>query len=883
MVVHEPGELRVAAGVLQAHRLLQAGDGLGIPQVPLAVDPEVQVAALLQHLGRIRAEGQLVPGQGLPGQVAQAHAAQAGGGAGEVLVDDELVDADGLEDLGALVAAQGADAHLGHGLEQALLEGLDVVLGDLVRGEVAREQVLGAQLPDGGQGQVGVHRPGAVAQQQSHVGHLPGLAGFHHEPGPDPGAFPDQVVVHGRGGQQAGDGRAGLVHAPVAEDQEAEPVGDGPAGGTAEVAQGLVEVALGVPFHLEQHGQGDAAEVGEDIAPQLGQVLAGEERVGQFQHVALARGRLQQVALAAHAAHQRHHDLLPERVDGRIGHLGEVLLEVAEQQLGLLRQHRQGDVDAHGTHRLLAAHGHGAEHQAQVLLGVAEGVLQPRQFLGPHRVLHRGRGQGGQADLVLGQPFRVRLRAGHLALDLLVRDHAAFLGVHQEHLAGLEPALLLDPGGVDVQHPEFAGHDHQAVGGDHPLGRAQAVAVQGGADEPAVGEGQGGGPVPGLQEVAVVLVEGLLLRGHVRIVAPGLGHQHHHHVGQAAAPGQAQEVGHLVQGLGIGGVRPGDGAEVLHHVAAEGFALEHGFPGGHPGQVAAQGVDLAVVGQQPVGVGPLPGREGVGGEPGMDQGQPAFGAGVGQVRVEGGQLLGQHEPLVDEGAGRAGADVERIEIGDLAGPLTDGAEHPLEGLRGALAADDELAEGGHGVPGRGPQGALHHRGGAPADDGLAVVHDRPLQHRHVVAAAGRIRGEEAHGHGVVPRGRQGDPFGRHLLRQQPVGNLQQDAGAVPGERVAAGGAPVGEVLQDLQPLAHDAVAGLPAEGGHEAQAAGVMFEGGIVEALTGGQRHGALPRDGAPDDRAEPDADPGPGGDPGSAACGLRMDPRFLGGIGPLE
>ena len=46
---------------------------------------------------------------------------------GEVPVDERLAQADGLEDLGAAVAGERRDAHLGHHLEDALVERLDVV------------------------------------------------------------------------------------------------------------------------------------------------------------------------------------------------------------------------------------------------------------------------------------------------------------------------------------------------------------------------------------------------------------------------------------------------------------------------------------------------------------------------------------------------------------------------------------------------------------------------------------------------------------------------------------------------------------------------------------------------------------------------------------
>ena len=67
------------------------------------------------------------------GEHVEADALDARGGAGEVVVDERLIEADGFKDLRAAIALQRADAHLGEGLEQALVDGLDEVLLGLVR------------------------------------------------------------------------------------------------------------------------------------------------------------------------------------------------------------------------------------------------------------------------------------------------------------------------------------------------------------------------------------------------------------------------------------------------------------------------------------------------------------------------------------------------------------------------------------------------------------------------------------------------------------------------------------------------------------------------------------------------------------------------------
>ena len=60
-----------------------------------------------------------VAGHGLAADTGKREAADAGGGAREAEVDDVAAEAEGLEDLRALVRLQGRDAHLGHDLEDA--------------------------------------------------------------------------------------------------------------------------------------------------------------------------------------------------------------------------------------------------------------------------------------------------------------------------------------------------------------------------------------------------------------------------------------------------------------------------------------------------------------------------------------------------------------------------------------------------------------------------------------------------------------------------------------------------------------------------------------------------------------------------------------------
>ena len=114
---------------LLPHGVLQLRDGLRIVQVILAAGAPVIIAADGQfglEIGQ-RAEGvSVLAACASSREHVQPDAFDARRGAGEVLLDQLLVEPDGFEDLRAAIALQRGDAHLREGLQQALVDGLDV-------------------------------------------------------------------------------------------------------------------------------------------------------------------------------------------------------------------------------------------------------------------------------------------------------------------------------------------------------------------------------------------------------------------------------------------------------------------------------------------------------------------------------------------------------------------------------------------------------------------------------------------------------------------------------------------------------------------------------------------------------------------------------------
>ena len=260
-------------------------------------------------------------------------------------------------------------------------------------------------------------------------------------------------------------------------------------------------------------------------------------------------------------AAQRGDQLLADGVERRVGDLGEQLGEVVEQQPGPRRQHGDGRVGAHRAQRLGAGAGHGLDQDLELLGGVAEDPLAvDDRAVGPQLVGPEG--QAVQLDQLGVQPLLVGVGGGQAGLELVVADDAALGRVDQEHAAGLEAALVHDPGRVDVEHAHLRGHDDQVVGGDPVARRAQPVAVEHRADHGAVGEGDGGRAVPRLHERRVVPVEGPLVERHRLVVLPRLGDHHQHRVGQLVAA-QVQQLEDLVEGGRVAGAGRADREDAI--------------------------------------------------------------------------------------------------------------------------------------------------------------------------------------------------------------------------------------------------------------------------------------------------------------------------------
>ena len=173
-------------------------------------------------------------------------------------------------------------------------------------------------------------------------------------------------------------------------------------------------------------------------------------RIGWRDFQALVRAGLVAEQVRARADHrdQAHHQLLADRVDRRVGDLGEVLLEVVVEQAWALGEHGDRRVRAHRADRIVAAARHRLQEEARGLPGCSRTPAGDRgsrpgrwRWAGAHS---GGSGRSSSLNWVCAQPLLVGLGLGERGLDLLVLDDAALFHVDQQHLAGLQAPLADD-------------------------------------------------------------------------------------------------------------------------------------------------------------------------------------------------------------------------------------------------------------------------------------------------------------------------------------------------------------------------------------------------------------------------------------------------------
>ena len=453
-----------------------------------------------------------------------------------------------------------------------------------------------------------------------------------------------------------------------------------------------------------------------------------------------------------------------------------------------------------------------------------------------------------QVTLVI-EPGRHLL--GHLGVLL----ELARLQVGLDHHAGAEAALGDDVSRVGDSVAEDAnlGRDVDVVVGGAPEARgAEAVAVEPAPELLAVGEDEQRGSVPSLLHAGIVVVEGLNLRVRgveIRVVAVRLRDEEHHRLRDGPA-GLDEELGDAVEVGGVGGGGVADGSEL--GLAARPHRVRHvSLSGRHPVEVTLQGVNLAVVAEEPHGLRERPLGDGVGGEAPVVDAELRLKVGVLEILVELAHDGGSKHALVHDCAAGHGADVEVLgdaghlgveRRGLLLGELSRDEELALEvvllGAGDEDLLDDGLSRLGHATDDRFVHGHL-----APAEDGEALRLDALVEDLAGLFRLRGVLGQEHHADASLALLEAVDALGLAVLPEHLPRDVAHDARAVARVVVRGARAAVLHATERRERVRHGLVRALPLERRDETDAARVSLLEDLVH-VDGAAGVGLARRDG---------------------------------------
>jgi len=156
------------------------------------------------------------------------------------------------------------------------------------------------------------------------------------------------------------------------------------------------------------------------------------------------------------------------------------------------------------------------------------------------------------------------------------------------------------------------------------------------------------------------------------------------------------------------------------------------------------------------------------------------------------------------------------------------ADPVQEALEGILveahgAADEQLLDVGLGGTGLAAHRIAIDRRVTPAKQSETLFLGDALKDTFALKTAMFFHGQEAHGDAVGSRLRQLHAKLAAFAHKEGVGNLNQDACAVAGLRVATGSASMGEVDEDLEALADNLMAFFAAYAGDQSHATSIVL------------------------------------------------------------
>ena len=238
--------------------------------------------------------------------------------------------------------------------------------------------------------------------------HFAGLAGLDDKADRGAQALADQMMMHRRASEQRRNLNAVDTGAAIRQDDDVDAVAHRGVGFAAQRGDRRLHAGgagLGRPGGVQRARLEVIAHVGDGA--DFFQVGIGEDRLPDFQALELRQAfQIEQVRPRPDDRDEAHDQFFADRIDRRIGHLGEVLFEISEQQLRPVRQRRDRRIVAHGADRFFAGRRHRRHQDFEIFLGVAEGLLAIEQRQVRDRCRFRDRRQFFQHHLGAVEPLR---------------------------------------------------------------------------------------------------------------------------------------------------------------------------------------------------------------------------------------------------------------------------------------------------------------------------------------------------------------------------------------------------------------------------------------------------------------------------------------------
>ena len=757
----------------------------------------------------------------------QADAPDAADRVGKIFVHHFFVDADRLKNLGTQVRLDRRNTHLGRRLHNTADDRLVVIV--YCRVVIFIQDSLIDQVPDALLCQIRIDRAGAVSQQRCEMMYFPGFAGFQDDGYGGTFLGPDQMLLQRGHRQQRRDRHMVLIYAPVGQDQDIYSVPVSPVSFHKQPVDGTLQTGIFIigdrkHFHLE-------AFLLHSL--DLQQICVGQDRVVDSEHAAVLRFLFQQVSVLAHIDYRGSNDLFTDSVDRRIGHLREQLFEIIEQRLMMVGQRRQRHVDSHGRSSLGTIGRHAHDRSSHIFIPVAECFLKALQFF--RRVLLDslvGNLQFRKTYQAVIQPLTVRLAVRVRLLQLIVVDDPALSGIHQKHLARMQPLLHHDPGRVDIQHSHLGRKDQLVVGSHIISGRTQTVAVQYGAHHIAVGKQNRSGTVPGFHHGRIILIKIFLFLGHGPVVQPRLRNQDHDCQRQIHTA-HHKEFQRIVQHGRIG-TGSADRRKYFVKFSFQTVGFHRLLAGQHLVRISLDRIDLAVMYQETVRMRAFPAGKRIGGETGMHQRDGALIIRALQIREKLPQLAYQEHAFINQRPAGTGYYISVI-VGLFKNPAGN-VELPVKiqtachiiRLRDKCLKDrrhllQRLRSKHFGIGSDfSPSQKLH-----------AFLLHNDLKHLFRLIAHQLILGKEKHTDAVFSLSAQLNAQLRALFFEKFMGDLYHDSHAVAGLAFRVFSGAVLQILYDAERIRYSLVGFDTSNIDHRADAAVVMFKTGIIHALRG--------------------------------------------------